>query len=182
MTPRFDPTRAVVFDLARGLLRDDEGAARLNLPASLVLRLCEAAGEAGTRDFARGLGGEVGRRIAERLGSEAATAPVSAWCEHLGGHLALLGLGSLRLERWGRALVLRVAGLPPAWNGFVGGVLEGALSRGLSRASELVSFGIDEDIAYLVLSPATAPRARELRQAGQGLGHVVEALHRGAVS
>ena len=34
--------------------------------------------------------------------------------DHLGGELALLGLGSLGLERWGRALVLTVEGAPSA--------------------------------------------------------------------
>src|SRR6187431_3768829 len=123
MTPRFDPTRAVIFDLARGQLRDDEGAARLNLPASLVLRLCEAAGAGGAGDFARGLGAELGRRVSDRLG--AGSGSVEAWAEHLGGQLALLGLGSLRLERWGRALVLRVTGVPGEFVPLLGGVLEG---------------------------------------------------------
>jgi len=182
MTPRFDPTRAVVFDLARGQLRDDEGAARLNLPASLVLRLCDAAGAAGTRDFAASIGAEVGRRVAERLGDEAQTASLQAWAEHLGGHLALLGLGNLRLERWGRALVLRVGDVPAELGVLVGGVLEGALSRGLSRSSEFVAFTGNGDTAYLVVSPATAERARSLRNSGQGLGHVIEDLHKGAAS
>lgn len=182
MTPRFDPTRAVIFDLARGQLRDDEGAARLNLPVALVIRLCEAAGDNGMRDFARGLGADLGRRIHDRLGRDGQLASVASWAEHLGGHLALIGLGNLRVERWGRALVLRVQDLPLGAEALVGGVLEGALSRGLSKDGELVDFRTEAVVAYLVVSPATAMRARQLRDSGQGLGTVIESLHQGAVS
>jgi hypothetical protein len=181
MTPRFDPTRAVVFDLARGQLRDDEGASRLNLPTALVERLCAAAGSDAARDFGLGLGAEVGRRVADRLPADSA-ASLGAWTEHLGGHLALLGLGSLRTERWGRALVLRVSGVARELTDLLGNVLEGALTRGLSRTVSLVPFGAEEGVAYLVVNPNTAERARSLAASGQGLGSVVEALHRGSAA
>lgn len=177
MTPRFDPTRAIIYDLAQGQLRDDEGASRLNLPFASVARLLEQAGADVALDFGRNLGVEIGRRVAARLDGAAGTA---AWAEHFGGHLALLGLGNLRVERWGRALVLRVASAPEGSSELVGAVLEGALQRGLSRTCSLVPFSGDDGVAYLVLSPQTGERARALREAGGGLGQVVEQLHRGA--
>lgn len=180
MTPRFDPTRAVVFDWARGQLRDDEGASRLNLPASLVLRLLESAGASASRDFAFGLGTELGRRISDRLGKDAERAPLSAWAEHLGGQLALLGLGDLQLDRWGRALVLRVVGAPSSSENVLTAVFEGVLQRGLGRSAEVVAFtreGNSAEVHYLVLSAASAVRARELREAGSSLGQVIETLH-----
>lgn len=180
MAARFDPTRAIVYDLARGQLRDDEGAFRLNVPMHLLLRLCEHAGADATSEFARSLGSEVGRRIAGRLGQEVGRAGVEAWTEHLGGQVALLGLGNLRVERWGKALVLRMTGSPPNSENFVADVLGGALQRALGKDVGLVAFADPDSAAYLVLSPASADRARGLQAAGQGLGQVVETLHKGA--
>lgn len=183
MTPRFDPTRAVVFDLARGALRDDEGQTRLNVPLSLLVRLLESAGHDGARDFGHGLGSEIGRRVAERLGSEKESASASAWVEHLGGHLALVGFGSLRAERWGRALVLRVASAPANASELLGWVLEGALLRALGRKVSAVPFtedvGVMENtVSFLIVSEDRASVALGLRDGGRGLGAVIDELHR----
>jgi len=177
MTPRFDPTRAIIYDLSRGQLRDDEGQARVNLPFFLLQRLCEHAGTDATSDFGGALGAEVGRRIRERLGAAAERADVSAWAEHLGGHLALLGLGDLSLERWGRALVVRIVGAPAGSSSLLSAVVTGALQRGLGRSLQIVAFEQEEGVALLVLSPETARRARTLQEAGESLGRVVEQLH-----
>jgi len=180
MTPRFDPTRAIVYDLSRGQLRDDEGQARLNVPYFQLHRLCEQAGVEATADFGQALGGDIGRRIRERLGSNVDVADVSVWTEHLGGHLALLGLGDLTLERWGRALVVRVSGAPAGSASLLSAVVTGALQRGLGRNVQIVPFEVEDAVALLVLSPETAGRARALREAGESLGRVVEQLHRGS--
>lgn len=180
MTPRFDPTRAIIYDLARGQLRDDEGASRLNVPAHLLLRLCEHAGPDCSRDFARSLGEELGRRVADKLSQERQSASVEVWTEHLGGQLALVGLGDLKVEQWGRALVLRVAGAPKGIATLLEGVLEGALHRGLGRKVSPVSFERGDEIEFLILSDDAAPRAQALRQEGSTLGQIVEALHKGA--
>lgn len=177
MTPRFDPTRAIIYDLAGGQLRDDEGAPRINLPLFPLTRLLEQAGADAAADFGRGLGEQIGRRCAEKLPRGAS---MDAWTEHLGGHLALLGLGCLRLERWGRALVLRVTGVPEDAEDLLGNVLEGALARGTGKELSLVGFGASMSTGYLVLSRGTADRARGLRASGEGLGQVLEQLHQGA--
>ena len=179
MTPRFDPTRAIIVDLARGQLRDDEGAARLNLPSHLLLRLCEHAGGEAATEFARALGDDLGRRIADRLGDERNNANIEAWTEHLGGQLALVGLGDLKVEQWGRALVLRVNGTPQGMTKILEGVLEGALQRGLSRQVKLVWFSQGAETEFLVLSPDAAAKALGMAANGSGLGQIVESLHRG---
>lgn len=178
MTPRFDPTRAVVFDFGRGQLKDDEGGLRLNLPLGVLARLAEQAGPDATRDFAHGLGVEIGRRIESRLGAGALGADLAAWAEHLGGNIALLGLGHTQLERWGRALVVRLAGAPREISGLLPALVESALGRASGRDVEVVAFEEDGGAACLVLSRSSARRARELAAAGHGLGSVVEALHR----
>ncbi len=180
MTPRFDPTRAIIYDLARGQLRDDEGASRLNLPAHLLLRLCEHAGHEASSEFSRALGAELGRRVADKLGREKDTANVEVWTEHLGGQFALIGLGDLKVEQWGRALVLRITDAPKGMSHIIEGVLEGALQRGLSRKATVVGFDRDGELECLVVSDETAGRVRALAQDGAGLGQVVEELHKGA--
>jgi hypothetical protein len=180
MNPRFDPSRAIVYDLARGQLSDDEGSSRLNLPVSLVTRLCSHAGAEAAHEFGRALGEDLGRRISHRLGEGGATASIETWTEHLGGQLALVGLGDLAVESWGKALVLRVLGAPEGCNELLGAVLTGALQRSLGRQMEIVSFVHGTRSEFLVLSQQGAARARELISDGAGLGNVVEELHRGA--
>jgi hypothetical protein len=179
MTPRFDPSRSILVDLARGQLKDDEGAARLNIPAHLLARLCEQAGPEATKDFAEALGTDLGRRIQSRLGKFTEKASVEEWVEHLGGQLALLGLGNLLIEQWGKALVLRLTGAPTGCSRLGSGVLKGSLSRALGRQVDLVSFEHEDDVAFLVLSPDSAQKIRELANQGTGLGQAVDQLHRG---
>lgn len=180
MTQRFDPTRAIVFDLARGQLRDGEGVSRLNLPSDLLLRLYQQAPAEAAVDFGRSLGAELGRRVSESFGEAAESESVDVWTEHLGGQLALVGLGNLRVERWGKGLVLRVEGSPPHSSQLLKDVLSGALQRGLSKEAALVDFEDEQSIAYLVLSTKSAALAQELVNQGHGLGSVIENLHQGA--
>lgn len=182
MIPRFDPTRAIIYDLARGQLRDDEGTSRLNLPAHLLLRLCNQAGPNEAKDFARSLGQELGRRIADRMGDEKDQANIETWTEHLGGQLALVGLGNLSVEQWGRALVLRVEAPPEGMTQTLEAVLEGALQRGLGKDTSIVGFERGEQTEFLVVSEQTARKVRDMAQNGSLLGQVVEELHRGGAA
>lgn len=177
MTQRFDPTRSIRYDLGRGQLRDEEGTPRLNIPAALLLRLCDSAGDDATRDFLSALGTDVGRRVQKGLADELMTAPVEAWAEHLGGQLALLGMGELLVERWGRALVLRVRGAPEELKGLIGVVLEAGLQRALGREVRLPGFSEGSDAAFLVVSPGTANEVYRLASEGASLLRVVEMLH-----
>lgn len=177
MTPRFDPTRAIVFDFARGRMRDDEGETRLNIPATALVRLFEGAGEQSTRAFAADIGVELGRRLQSRLKGEATQAPLEVWADHLGGQLALLGLGDLSVERWGRALVFRVRGVPRDLEGLVGVLLEAALHRGLGKDVRLPGFSDHGDAAYLAVSPRTAEVVYRWAAEGAGLGQTLEKLH-----
>lgn len=182
MTSRFDPSRSVVFDFDKGSFLDDEGEARLNLPLSLVLRLAESGGAAQLVDFGRSLGSEVGRKLQAKLGAGLSSASLETWTEHLGGHFALIGLGQLSLERWGRALVFRVHHAPKGSEALAAGALEGALQRGLGRTVSLISFDEGQSVAFLALSSQTADRMRPARDEGKSLGTVVSELHAGLES
>ena len=108
---RFDPSHAVRFDLSRGQVKLDGREDRLLLPSEVVLELWREASDEAKKSFGHRLGSEIGRRVAGRLGAVAGSS-IAAVVEHLGGDLALAGLGSFSVERWGRALVLRMSPLP----------------------------------------------------------------------
>jgi len=180
MTPHFDPTRAIIFDIARGQMRDDEGSERLNIPAQALLRLLEQAGTDAQKDFAQSLGSDLGRRMVDRLGKNLSDASLPLLTEHLGGQLALIGLGDLSIEQWGPALVLSVSGTPQGFTPMTGQLLGAALQRVFSRQVQLVAFEKGTTIAYLVVSEIAAARVAALKASGASLGQVIDQLQKGA--
>jgi hypothetical protein len=175
--PGFDPSQSVKFDVARGAVELDGGACLLVPPAALIA-LCRGAGDEAKRDFGRSLGTELGRHVAQRV--RAAEASVESLLEHLGGSLALVGLGSLGVERWGRALVLTVRGSPLGRDGdvLIAAVLEGALQRTLARDTAIVPLAREDDqVRLLVASPGAAPKVRAWLADGVAWGDVLARLH-----
>jgi hypothetical protein len=183
-TSPFDPTAAVRFDLARGQIALPDGGERVLIPADALLTLFSVADPEARKDFARRLGSEVGRRAAKRLGaSEPASA--EAVVEHLGGDLALMGLGSLELERWGRALVLAFIGSPfgAAGDELLAFVIEGAIQRAFGRDVGVAKLARDDArVRFLVTSHAGAARVRSSLDSGRPWGEVLTELaaHSGA--
>jgi hypothetical protein len=137
MPQPFNPTHAVRFELGRGRVFLEGESARVVVSADALLALCTAAGGEGVKDFGRHIGTEMGRRVADRTGSGSS---VASLVEHLGGELALAGLGSLGIEVWGRALVLTVSESPLGNPGdeLLAAVLEGAMQRAFSRDAAVV--------------------------------------------
>lgn len=181
-SPRFDPSHNVAFDLERGQIVLRGSPERVLVPADALLALCEGAGPEALVDFGRRVGTDAGRRIAERL-QHTASASIEAVVEHLGGELALLGFGSLALERWGRALVFSITGSPFGAGGdaVLGAILEGALQRGFGRDTGVVRLERDAARArFLVTSPSGADRVRELLDGGTSWGDVLTQLDRTA--
>jgi hypothetical protein len=177
----FDPTKAVTFDLTRGLVRLDDDSARILVPASALLSLVKAAGPQAATAFAQALGQPLGARVAARLAgvdSLRASAPETV-IDHLGGEMALVGLGSLALERWGRALLLVVDRSPLAQDDFslLGAVLEGALQGATGRPVHCVLLNGGAQCRFLVTSEAAAIKAREWLQGGVSWGEVLARLH-----
>ncbi len=179
--PRFNPTQSVKFDLANGAVSIDGSGSRLLVPADLLTELWARAGADQKRDFGRRLGTELGRRAAERLGgNRAQQASLEAVAEHLGGDLALTGLGSMQLERWGRALIVAVDNSPlgPGGDELLAAVVEGALQRMVGRDTGVVVLNREASLVrLLVLSPSTALRAQGWLDAGVGWGDVLSRLH-----
>lgn len=180
LEPRFDPAHKVRFDLGRGTVELEGHIPQLLVPVDGLLELLDAAGPEALRNFGRKLGTEVGRRFAERLGSDLSAASVETLVEHLGGELAVLGLGSISLERWGRALLLTVASAPAGSTGgeLLAAVLEGALQRGTSRDARVVVVEREaESLRLLVVGANAAARVKSWVQAGTGLAEVLGRLH-----
>ena len=176
-TPRFDPTHSLEFNLDRGSVKLSGSLERVLLPADALTALLRGADVETRRDFARRLGTEAGRRVAERLDS---SATAEAVVEHLGGEVALMGLGSLGFERWGRVLVVTVQGSPLRGEGdeLLAGVVEGAMQRAFGRSSTVVVLGRDDALVrLLVVSSTTAERVRGWLGSGVSWGDVLSRLN-----
>jgi hypothetical protein len=120
------------------------------------------------------------KTLAERLGREANQATVESLLEHLGGEIALTGLGNLGVERWGRALVMTFDGSPAGSGGdtLLAAVLEGAIQRVFGRDCSVVKLERDaETVRLLVASSKTASSVREALSKGASWGELLEKLH-----
>jgi hypothetical protein len=181
MPTRFNPSGSVSFDLVRG--RVDCGGDHVLVPADALVDLCRVASDEVVSDFGRRVGTGAGRRVAERLGDAVSTASLEEVLEHLGGELAVLGLGSLGLERWGRALVLTIDGGPfgSQLDRLLGGILEGALQRCFGRSCQAVKLIRDDrQVRFLIASAASASRVSEWLSSGLSYGDALTRLQRTA--
>src|SRR6185369_10331527 len=105
-SPPFDASKAVTFDLSRGEIRKGDDERRVLVTARAVSALCQAAGDDATTAFGQSLGESIGAAIAsrfERSGGDARGASIDSIVEHVAGELAVAGLGTVSIERWGRA-------------------------------------------------------------------------------
>jgi len=183
MATRFNPSGSVSFDLVRG--RVDCGGEHVLVPADALLDLCRAAGDEAVSDFGRRLGTAIGRRIADRLGEGILAATLEDALDHLGGELALLGLGSLGLERWGRALVLTIDGAPfgQQLDQLLGAVLEGALQRAFGRDTRAAKLGRDDRrVRFLMANATSAEKIGEWLQSGLSFSEALGRLQGARVS
>jgi hypothetical protein len=169
----YDMSGTVRFDLNRGrvTLRDASGASdertcRALVPVDALAALLEQVTPDGVSDVGHRLGVELGRRVRERLASELDRASTQTILDHLGGELALLGFGSLKLEVWGRALVFTLEGSAllevisgrtddPA-SRLLSALLESALARGLEREAKVLPFARGTDSVRLLVCSASA--------------------------
>lgn len=178
--PRFDPTRVLEFDLGRGQVAIQGASARVIVPADALEELCRHSEPEAVRNFGRLLGTEAGRRTADALGAGIRQASLEAVVEHLGGNLALMGFGSLGLERWGHALVFTVDDSPfgSAGDALLSAVLEGALQRAAGRDAHVVVLAREDSrVRLLVVSGGVAEQVRGWIGAGTAWGEVLSRLH-----
>ncbi len=131
----FDPKKAVTFDLPNGQVRlteasDNERA--VIVPAAALAAVVVAAGDTASRDLGRTLGRTLGGRVAGRMGN-VREAKLDDVLHELATELAIVGLGTLAIERWGRALVVSVDHAPIDHDGFLAALVEGMLAAASGR-------------------------------------------------
>jgi hypothetical protein len=178
----FDPSKAVTFDLARGLIQQEGAPSGVIVPAESLAALARAAGPEASRAFGRGVGEAIGRRVARGLSEVdgVRAAGVAAVVEHLGGELAMTGLGSLGVERWGRALVLVVDQSPLGAGGdaLLESVLAGALEAAVGERSAVIALAREGTRArFLVTGPSGADKVRAWLNEGISWGDALVRLH-----
>lgn len=194
MAHPFDPSRAVAFDLGAGRIGMSDGDPYVMVPAAALAAL--AAGQTDARGLGRAMGIKAAGRVAKRLakpsgqsGTMPPTAPVGealrqtsleTLVEMLGGEVALLGLGNLRVERWGKALVfvLDPCGVDARADDLVLGLIEGALSTASER--ELGAAIVDRSgrsARILVGNPRAIAFALERSQQGVFFTDILRSLH-----
>ncbi len=175
----FDPTHAVRFDLPRGSVTAGANERHVLLTCAALDDLVMIAGPEAAAAVGRSLGSALGNRVASRLGgpSGVGASSVETVLAHLGGELSLAGLGTLAVERWGRALVMVVDRPAVADLGFLASILEGALETASGKPARCISLGRDGTLARaLVASDASIERARSWLDEGIAWGEVLVRL------
>ncbi|HMA94195.1 MAG TPA: hypothetical protein VKP30_16000 [Polyangiaceae bacterium] len=184
--PTFDPAQALKIDLSRGQLTLHGSSGRFLVPTEGLIDLLAASSTEAIAAFGAGIGMEIGRRVADRLGTRIDQASVELFLEHLGGELALTGLGSLSVERWGKALVLclesiKVQGSQHAacLERVLAALIEAALQRSLSRdVSAMLLAHDDSTWRFLVAGRHARPQVERWLASGLSYGDVLTRLHR----
>ena len=108
----FDPAGYFAFDLARGAVHTRHGERVLVLASDVLGPLVSTAVRQGDLTAVRMLGKRIGEDAARSLGGDVKSAAPESVITHANGMLALLGWGTLQLERWGHALALVLEGAP----------------------------------------------------------------------
>lgn len=177
--PPFDASRAVTFDLAQGQVHLENAPRRVLVPADALARLCASTEKNAVVAFARAMGESLGQRLSQRLG-EAKSASIEVFVDHLGGELALLGLGSLSLERWGRALVfvMENGSLGTEGDSLLSQIIEAALATATGRSPRCVVLDRAGDrLRLLVVNEASASKVMTWLDEGTSFGDVLIRLH-----
>ncbi|NUP05154.1 MAG: hypothetical protein HOW73_03735 [Polyangiaceae bacterium] len=189
MAAPFDPARSVTFDLNRGHVELADGEAHVLVPVAALAAF--AAGESGARALGHAIGvGAIGR-VAVHIAREGDPrraidgirgASLETVVELLGGELAVVGLGSLRVERWGSALlfVLDPHTLDERCDEMVCGVFEGALASVAGR--DVHALVVDREggggqLRVLVANERAIDRARRLVNVGAFFTEIISMLH-----
>lgn len=165
--------------IARGHVGVVDGPERVLVPVDTLLSLVARGGDDALREVATALGRPIGAHVAARLPG-IGEASLEAVVEHLGGELAVVGLGALGAERWGTALALVVdhALAGDTAEALTGAVLETALQTATGRDARCVRVSREGDrVRWLIVGPVAAERVAAWQRAGAAWGEIVVRLH-----
>jgi hypothetical protein len=175
----FDPTRAVRFDLARGSVRtrgDDHRV--LLVPAAALDELVLSAPAEAVEALGRALGAAIGRRAAAQM-SDPQNASVESFVAQLAGEAAIAGVGALRVERWGRVLVVVIDDSPLVGT-LLAPIVASALEAATGRRAWCALLSRDDRVARILVGGERAVgRVQEWIASGVSWGDAVVKLHGG---
>lgn len=185
MASTVDVSGSVRFDLPSGTVRLADDEKGLVVPVTVLSALVKSAPADARAQVARDLGAHLGRGVARRAGSGRALleGTIEDAVTLLAAELAVAGLGTCALERWGKAMVVHVGDSPLAGAAdFLGHVVEGALSTATGRALACTKLGEDGGVRVLVSSEGTASRVRKWLDDGVSQGDALVRLQSGGGS
>lgn len=164
----FDAGSFVEFDLASGRISSAcrEQLALVPMEALAALQPGAALSEAAHRWGARH-----GEHLVEVLGDSIGQAPFGALAEHLGGTLAALGMGRIKVEVVKDALCFRarLGAAPAGRTALVAGFLTGYLRSIGGRAFEVVHLADDGgEHLFFAGNPKAVERVRHSMERGTG--------------
>ena len=172
----FDPAAYYTFDLAVGAVRNRHGDRVLVFSADAVGPLVATAARHGDLTSVRTFGKRMGEYAAQSLSADAGSSAPELVLNHASGTLSLLGWGQLSLERWGRALVLRLDGAPDLDGGRLGlAALLGGLFTSLG-GQDVACVPVGEASRFIVVHPQVAETVWTWTKEGAGLPEVVARL------
>jgi len=175
----FDSARAVRFDLPRGTVQAAGMDERLVLvPCSALDDLVLSVSPEAVEALGMSIGAAIGTRAAARV-SDMQSASVEEFVTQLAGEAAIAGIGSLSVERWGRALVV-VLDRSPLASAWICPVVASALQAACGRKVATLLLSRDADSArVLVSSERGVARVGEWVASGVAWGDALARLHTG---
>lgn len=173
--PRFDPGAFYEFDLPKGQVKGRTGARVVVLSDEVLGPLVAAASSQGDLTPVRTLGHLLGDEVVSSLGGSPTDLTPETVLSHASAVFAMHGFGALSFERWGDALVIRVADAPQldeAWLGLA--ALLGGMFSVTSQAD--VACVPVEPGRFLVCDPSIAGDVWNAAQSGASLGAIASSL------
>ncbi len=177
---QFDPVGFFEFDHAEGSVAARGGPRVIVLSDTALAPLVSAAVRNGDLKAVRRLGRTLGHLVAGSLPADAASLRTPDVLSHAAGVLGLFGWGRLHLERWGPALVARLAKPPALDEGHlaVAALLGGLFSELGGQDVACVPVGHDGS-TFVLLHPSVAEEVWNWAREGAPLGDIVARLTRG---
>ncbi len=154
------------------------------VPAPVLGALISSATADARAKAGRDLGAHIGRNVARRAGSGSALleADLERAATLLASELAVTGLGTCNLERWGRALVVHVTDSPVDSADFIAHVVEGALSAATARNLSCTLLSDAGGVRVLVASERGVLRVRGWIEQGTSWSDALVRLQAGGGS
>ncbi len=162
MATTVDLSNAVRFDLPSGTLHLSDNEKGLLVPASVLVTLLKSAAPDVRGHIGRDLGAHIGRSMSKRAGGAQALLDggLEGAATMLAAEIAVVGLGTCAIERWGRALVVQVNGSPIEATDFIASVVEGALMTATGKTLACTTLSDAGGVRVLVASESAALRVR----------------------